>query len=81
MNTGVTSILLVGLMIFIVFKIVKNTILSERSRKNFSSSMKTGDKVRVPISSDIVSGEILEVVDDTVKVVVSVSKSNVYPKQ
>jgi hypothetical protein len=41
--------------------------------------MKVGDKVHFPVDSNTVTGKILEVDGDTVKIVVSVSKSRVYP--
>jgi hypothetical protein len=71
--------LLIMLMVYWTIKIVVNTIKSEKSRKKFSPNVKVGDKVYVPIDSNTVTGDILEVDGDTVKVVVSVSKSRVYP--
>ncbi len=67
------------LVVYWTIKIIVNTIKSERGRKKFSINMKSGDKVHFPVDSNSVTGEILEVDGDTVKVVVSVSKSRVYP--
>lgn len=71
--------LLILLITYWSIKIIVNTIKSERGRKKFSPNMKAGDKVYFSVDSNSVTGNILEVDDDIVKVVVSVSKSRVYP--
>lgn len=42
--------------------------------------MKQGDNIYFPVASGSIPGEILEVNGDEVKVIVTVSKSRVYPK-
>ena len=42
--------------------------------------MKQGDLVYTPVMSGSINGEILEVTEDKVKMVIEVSKSRVYPK-
>ena len=71
--------LLILLITYWTIKIIVNTIKSERGRKKFSPNMKAGDEVYFHVDSNSVTGNILEVDDDIVKVVVSVSKSRVYP--
>jgi preprotein translocase subunit YajC len=71
--------LLIMLVVYWTIKIIVNTIKSEKGRKKFSPNMKVGDKVHFPVDSNTVTGKILEVDGDTVKIVVSVSKSRVYP--
>lgn len=53
-------------------------IKSERKRKAFEPSV--GDAVYFPVANGSLSGEILEVNNDSVKIVVSVTRSRVYPK-
>lgn len=79
----VTSLLWIGLiiaMVIFIFIVVGNTIRNERGRKSFRSVMKPGDDVKVP-TIDYVIGEILEVNEDDVKVVIKVHKSMVYPNK
>jgi preprotein translocase subunit YajC len=64
------------LSIFFLIKLIKN----ERDRKKFNDIMKPGDEVKVP-TIDYVIGEILEINDDEVKVVIKVNKSIVYPNK
>ncbi len=61
-------------------KIIINTIRSERSRKRYAPNMKPGDKAYASFDSNGVTGEIAEVGDDYVKIVFTVSKDRVYPK-
>lgn len=72
-------VLLLVAMIAFIIKVVYNTIKTEKNRKLFNSSMKVEDKVYFPVASGGVRGEILEVNGDDVKIVVTVSKSRVYP--
>jgi preprotein translocase subunit YajC len=71
--------LLLSLMVYFIIRVIYNTIKAERKRKLFIPGMKSGDKVYFPVASGSVNGEVLEVSGDDVKVVVTVSKSRVYP--
>jgi preprotein translocase subunit YajC len=71
-------LLLVFMTVFII-KVIYNTIKAERKKKLFTSEMKSGDKVYFPVDSGSINGEILDVNGDDVKIVVTVSKSRVYP--
>ena len=72
-------LLLVMLMVFMVTKITINLVRNERKRKSFSTNMKPGDQVVVPVL-DQYSGEVLEVNGDEVKIIVTAPKNRVYPK-
>ncbi len=61
-------------------RVVYNTITTERKRKKFTPVMVKGDAVYFPVASGSVNGEILEVDGDTVKIIVTITKSRVYPK-
>ena len=71
-------ITIIILMIFFTIKVIINTFSAEKRRKSFSSVMKPGDKVTVPVM-DRYEGEVLEVNGDQVKIVVTAHKSRVYP--
>jgi preprotein translocase subunit YajC len=73
-------LLLLSLMIFMSIYIIVKTIKTERNRKIFIPTMKPGDKVTVPVMDRYI-GEVLEVGDDEVKIVVTAPKSRVYPKK
>jgi preprotein translocase subunit YajC len=73
------SLLIISMIVFII-KVVYNTIKSEKERKKFFPEMKQGDNVYFPVASGSITGEILEVNGDEIKIVVTVSKSRVYPK-
>lgn len=73
------SLLIISMIVFII-KVVYNTIKSEKERKKFLPEMKQGDNVYFPVASGSIPGEILEVNGDEVKIVVTVSRSRVYPK-
>jgi preprotein translocase subunit YajC len=73
-------LLLITFMVFMTTKIIVNTIRNERKRKSFSTNMKPGDQVRVPVLTDQYSGEVLEVNGDEVKIIVTAPKNRVYPK-
>ena len=73
--------LLILLITYWTIKIIVNTIKNERARKTFSPNMKSGDNVNFSIASNSVNGEILEVDGDNVKIIVTVSRSSVYPNK
>ena len=73
------SLLVVGMILVSTLIIVK-TIRSERKRKAYLSVMKIGDKVYVP-AIDYVTGEILEINGDEIKVVIKSDKTRVYPQE
>jgi hypothetical protein len=73
------GILFIGI-IYGFIRAVYNTITTERKRKKFTPVMVKGDAVYFPVASGNVNGEILEVDGDLVKIIVTVTKSRVYPK-
>ena len=73
-------LLLVFLGSFVIFAIYK-TIQNEKKRKQYTPTMKQGDNVYFPVVSGSVSGEILEVNGDEVKIIVTWNKSRVYPNE
>ena len=73
------SILVLGMIVLATLIIVK-TIRSERKRKAYLTVMKVGDKVYVP-AVDYVIGEVLEINDDGIKVVIKADKTRVYPQE
>jgi preprotein translocase subunit YajC len=73
-------LLLVVGMILVSTLIIVKTIRSERKRKAYLSVMKIGDKVYVP-AIDYVTGEILEINGDEIKVVIKSDKTRVYPQE
>ena len=73
-------LLLIIFMTFMLTKIIINVVRNERKRKSFSTNMKTGDQVVVPVLTDQYSGEVLEVNGDEVKIIVTAPKNRVYPK-
>jgi co-chaperonin GroES (HSP10) len=73
-------LLLLTVMTLMATKVIVNTIRTERKRKSFSTNMKPGDQVVVPVLTDQYSGEVLEVNGDEVKIIVTAPKSRVYPK-
>jgi preprotein translocase YajC subunit len=68
---------LVSFFIFLIYR----TLQTEKKRRQYTPTMKQGDKVYFPVASGSVSGEILEVTEDKVKMVIEVSKSRVYPNE
>ena len=72
-------LLLLMIMVFMITKIIVNTIRTERKRKSFSTNMKPGDQVIVPVM-DRYFGEVLEVNGDEVRIIVTAPKNRVYPK-
>lgn len=72
--------LLAFLVSFVIFAIYK-TLQTEKKRKKYTPTMKQGDKVYFPVASGSVNGEILEVTEDKVKMIIEVHKSRVYPNE
>ena len=73
-------LLLAFLASFVIFAVYR-TLQNEKKRKQYTPTMKQGDKVHTPVMSGSVNGEILEVTEDKVKMVIEVSKSRVYPNE
>jgi preprotein translocase subunit YajC len=69
-----TIVLLVGIF-WITFKMIRN----EKRRMRYTLKMKIGDEVYQPISSGGITGEVLEINGDEVKIVITSNKSNLYP--
>jgi len=77
--TNIGWMILITSPLLFTIKVIINTIRAEKRRKSFSSVMKPGDKVTVPVT-DRYEGEVLEVNVDEVKIIVTAHKSRVYPK-
>lgn len=73
-------LLVVFLCSFIIFLIYR-TLQTEKKRKQYTPTMKQGDKVYFTVASGSVNGEILEVTEDKVKMIIEVHKSRVYPNE
>lgn len=78
--TSVGWIVLLIFMSFMAVRIIVNIVRNERNRKEFYKVIKPGDSVTVPVINDEYSGEVLEVNDDEVKIVVTAPKNRVYKK-
>ena len=65
---------LVGIF-WITFKMIRN----EKKRMRYTPKMKIGDEVYLPSTSSGVTGEVLEINGDKVKIVITCNKSNLYP--
>lgn len=79
--TGLMLLLLIVFLVsFFIFLIYK-TLQNENKRKQYTPTMKQGDKVYFPVASGSVNGEILEVTEDKVKMIIEVHKSRVYPNE
>jgi preprotein translocase subunit YajC len=78
--TNLILLLLLGFLLSFVIFAIYRTLQTEKKRKQYTPTMKQGDNVYFPVASGSVSGEILEVTEDKVKMVIEVSKSRVYPK-
>ena len=76
--TTIGWLLLLAFMLVGTIRIIVKIIKTERKRKAFTPTMKPGDKVVVPVMDRYI-GEVLEVGDDEVKIVVTAPKSRVYP--
>jgi preprotein translocase subunit YajC len=72
-------ILLLSLLAFMVVLVITKTIKAERERKSFIKTIKVGDKVYTIVNNSV-SGEVIEILDDSVVMKVIVTKSRVYPK-
>ena len=53
---------------------------TEKRRKEYVHQMKICDRVYTPVSSGNIEGEILEIKDDNVIMVIKVHKSRIYPQ-
>ena len=73
------SLVIISMLAFII-KVAYNTIKSEKERKKFLPEMKQGDSIYFPVASGSIPAEILVVYGDEVKVIVTISKSRIYPK-
>ena len=71
-------LILLTFMLVMSITVIVRTIKTERKRKAFTPTMKPGDKVVVPVMDRYI-GEVLEVGDDEVKIIVTAPKSRVYP--
>ena len=78
---AIVWLLLILLLTYWTIKIIVNVIRNERKRKTFSPNMKEGDDVYFSIATNSVNGEVLEVDGDNVKIIVTVSRSSVYPNK
>ena len=76
-----TNLLMIVLVIllgsFITYAVYK-TIVNENKRKKYTP--KKGDNIYTPVMSGSIKGEVLEVNDDKVKVIIEVHKSRIYPE-
>jgi preprotein translocase subunit YajC len=69
-----TIVCLIGL-----FWITFNVIRNEKRRMRYTLKMKIGDEVYKPITSGGITGEVLDINGDEVKIVITVNKSDLYP--
>jgi len=79
-----TNLILLLLIVFLVSFIgyaIYRAIKTEQKRKQFTPTMKPGDKVYTPVMSGNVRGEILEITEDKVIMNIEVFKSRVYPNE
>ena len=79
-----TNLILLLLLAFLVSFIVYaayRTLQTEKKRKEYTPTMKQGDTVYFPVASGGINGEILEITEDKVKMVIEVHKSRVYPNE
>lgn len=70
--------LLVLMCVYFIIYIIVNVVRNERKRKNYTPNMKIGDSVYFPVASGGVNGEVYDIDGDTVKVILTVSKSSLY---
>jgi preprotein translocase subunit YajC len=73
------SVLFIGI-IAMLSKAIYNTVVNEKRQSKYLSEMKVNDSVYFPCASGSINGEILEINEDTVKIVVTVSKKRVYER-
>jgi preprotein translocase subunit YajC len=76
---GIVLILLIIVCLVGLFWITFNVIRNEKRRMRYTSKMKIGDEVYKPITSGGITGEVLEINGDEVKMVITVNKSGLYP--
>lgn len=79
-----TNLILLGLCLFLasfVVYVLYRTFKTEKQRKEYTPTMKQGDKVYTPVMSGSIRGEILEVKEDTILMTIEVAKSRVYPNE
>jgi preprotein translocase subunit YajC len=77
------NLTILGLLVLISFLCyaIYKTLQNEKKRKKYTPTMKQGDKVHTPVMSGNVRGEILEITEDKVKMIIEVYKSRVYPNE
>ena len=78
--TNLILLLLLAFLVSFIAYAAYRTLQTEKKRKEYTPTMKQGDLVYTPVMSGSINGEILEVTEDKVKMVIEVSKSRVYPK-
>lgn len=79
-NYNVLALVMLALSMFCgIVYIITKLIKSEKSRKDFGKSMKVGDSAYTPTASNGVIGEIVEINNEEVKILITVPKSRVYP--
>jgi preprotein translocase subunit YajC len=79
-----TNLILLVLVLFLVsfiIYVIYRTYKAEQKRKAYNPTMGQGDKVCTPVMSGNVRGEILEVNEDKVKMIIEVPRSRVYPDE
>lgn len=74
-------VLLSLFMAFMFFYVLVKVIITERKRKSFITTVKVGDKIQTPVINNSVSGEVIEIHDDSIVMKVIVPKNRVYPKK
>ncbi len=79
--TGLMLLLLIAFLVSLFIFLIYKTLQNENKRKQYTPTMKQGDKVYFPVASGSVNGEILEVTEDKVKMIIEVSKLRVYPNE
>lgn len=76
-----TNLILLSLVLFLgsfIAYALYRTYKAEQKRKAYTPIMKHGDKVCTPVMSGNVRGEILEVKDTKVRMIIEVPRSRVY---
>lgn len=79
--TGLMLLLLIAFLVSFFIFLIYRTLQTEKKRKQYTPTMKQGDKVHTPVMSGSLNGEILEVTEDKVKMIIEVHKSRVYPNE
>ncbi len=75
----VSWVLLVLLVFFGLCYIVYRVIKTEKIRKKYSTKMKVGDKVYIPIVGNAVTGSISKIDGDDVYVIIKKNRTDIYP--